>query len=167
MSKFFAASDEEESEKETDDEGSDDGSESESDEEDAEHNKVDVKTADTKPKGMAAFMKDADDDDSDEEDKVRVVRSQRDKKWEQLNDAVTELKGLVKAEDWVKASASFDNINKMFAKAATLVAKEGVPEFYFRLLVDLEIESGASFGSMLPRDGSFLCSPSLVTLASR
>ena len=37
-------------------------------------------------------------------------------------------------------AAAFDNVNKMLAKAATLVAKEGIPDFYFKMLILLETE---------------------------
>ena len=34
--------------------------------------------------------------------------------------------------------SSFDNLNKLLAKAAALIAKEGIPTFYFKLLISLE-----------------------------
>ena len=38
----------------------------------------------------------------------------------------------------MKVEASFDALNKQLAKAAALVAKEGIPAFYFKALVLLE-----------------------------
>ena len=100
MSKFFAA---EESSSDDDDEekssgsGSDDDSEEDSEEEsEEEEKKPEVKAADARPKGMAAFMKDADDDSDSDDDSKRVVRSHKDRKWEQMTDAITELKGHLK-----------------------------------------------------------------------
>lgn len=141
MSKFFAqdsSSDEEESKESDDSSSEEEGSSEVESEAESEEQKPEPK-ADAKPKGMAAFLK-GDDSSSDEDDGKRVVRSHRDKKWEQITDAVTELRGHL-GEDWVKVSASFDSINKMLAKAATLVAKEGMPIFYFKLLVLLESET--------------------------
>lgn len=74
--------------------------ESEEDSEDSEEKKP-VEAPKVQPKGAAAFMKGGDSDDSDDDDRKRVVRSHRDKKWDQMVEAVNELKGHVKANDWV------------------------------------------------------------------
>ena len=142
MSKFFsqdsdASSDDDEDKSSSEEESSE---EEESEEEEKKVEKKEV-TADAKPKGMAAFMKDADDDDSSDDDSKRVVRSQRDRKWEQMTEAIAELKVHLKGDDWVKVSGAFDNVNKMLAKAATLIAREGMPAFYFKLLILLEADT--------------------------
>ena len=148
MSKFFKAESESEdddddkdsSEESSSEEDSEEGSEEDSEEEEEEEEKKPEPAAGAKPKGMAAFLK-GDDSDSDSDEGKRVVRSHRDKKWEQMTDAVKDLKGLLKDEEWVKVSNKFDEINKMIVKAATLIAKEGMPTFYFKLLAELEKET--------------------------
>jgi len=135
MSKFFGGEESSEEESSSSDEESD--SEEQSSEEEEEKKPEPAQTA--QPKGMAAFMKtDGGSDDSDDEDKKRVVRSHRDKKWDQMTEAVTELKSQIRADDWVAVNSAFDNLNKLLGKAAQLVAKEGVPAFYFKALVTVE-----------------------------
>merc|ERR1719271_1161521 len=58
-----------------------------------------------------------------------------------MTEAIAELKVHLKGDDWVKVSGAFDNVNKMLAKAATLIAREGMPAFYFKLLIILEADT--------------------------
>ena len=75
--------------------------------------------------------------DSDD-DKKRVVRSHKDKQWDKMEEGAKDVRDQIKQEEWVKVEAAFDNLNKLLAKAAALVAKEGIPPFYFKLLVQIE-----------------------------
>ena len=47
-------------------------------------------------------MKGGDSDSDSDDDKKRVVRSHRDKKWDQMIEAVNELNGHVRSNDWVR-----------------------------------------------------------------
>jgi translation initiation factor 3 subunit C len=63
---------------------------------------VEVPKANAPPRGASAFLKGGDSDSDDDDDKKRVVRSHREKKWEQMQEAVNELKGYIKQADWVR-----------------------------------------------------------------
>ena len=54
-------------------------------------------------KGASAFMKGDDDADSDEDSK-RVVRSHKDKKWDQMTTEISNMKNHIKINDWCAAA---------------------------------------------------------------
>ena len=66
-----------------------------------------------------------------------VVRSARDKKWDNLAQTADSLKNHIKINDWNAVTADFDSLNKQLEKAKQIVAKEGVPTFYFSALIAL------------------------------
>ena len=132
MSRFFANHDESSSSSEEDD--SDASSEVEEEEEEV---KAPAKAATGGASKASAFMKD-DDDSDDDDDSKRVVRSARDKKWDNLAQTADSLKNHIKINDWNAVTADFDSLNKQLEKAKQIVAKEGVPTFYFSALIALE-----------------------------
>ena len=132
MSRFFANQDESSSSSEEDD--SDASSEVEEEEEEV---KAPAKAATGGASKASAFMKD-DDDSDDDDDSKRVVRSARDKKWDNLAQTADSLKNHIKINDWNAVTADFDSLNKQLEKAKQIVAKEGVPTFYFSALIALE-----------------------------
>jgi len=134
MSRFFASGN-----SDSDESSSEDEEEKSSEEEEAEEVAPAAAAKPTLGKGAAAFMKGDDDSDSDD-DKKRVVKSNRDKKWEQMQDMVNDLKNHVKINDWLAISDDFEKLNKLLAKSSMIVAKEGVPAFYFKGLLFLEKE---------------------------
>merc|ERR1719424_28905 len=84
-----------------------------------------------------AFMKgDADSDDDD--DGKRVVRSHKDKRWEQMTETITKMKNSMKNNDWNAVTEDFASLHKLLDKAKQIVAKEGVPTFYFKALLSLD-----------------------------
>ena len=134
MSRFFSAPGDSSSSSEEDEESSD---------EEVQQQMIVPKsgTAGGLKSGAAAFMKGDDDDDSDDDSK-RVVRSHRDKKWDQMREAADEIKNHVKINDWLQISADFDKLNKMLVKAATIVQREGVPSFYLQALLYIDDSLG-------------------------
>ncbi|TPX42426.1 hypothetical protein SeLEV6574_g05610 [Synchytrium endobioticum] len=92
--------------------------------------------------GKARFMKGAaetdSDDDDEEEDVKRVVRSARDKRFEDMRSAVKSLKNASKINDWIAIQNEFDRLNKLHSKAASVILKEGTPRFYIRALIRTE-----------------------------
>jgi translation initiation factor 3 subunit C len=90
---------------------------------------------------VGAFMKGGDDSDSDE-DKKRVVRSHRDKKWDQMTEAVASMKNHIKIHDWLAVTDDFDKLNKLLQKAKAITDKEGIPKFYFQALLHLDTANG-------------------------
>ncbi|EOD08410.1 hypothetical protein EMIHUDRAFT_465598 [Emiliania huxleyi CCMP1516] len=85
----------------------------------------------------SAFMKGGDDSDSDG-DKKRVVRSHRDKRWDQMQEAVASMKNHIKINDWIAVTEDYDKLNKLLQKAKPIVEREGTPTFYFLALAHLE-----------------------------
>ena len=145
MSRFFANQDESSSSSEEDD--SDASSEVEEEEEEV---KAPAKAATGGASKASAFMKD-DDDSDDDDDSKRVVRSARDKKWDNLAQTADSLKNHIKINDWNAVTADFDSLNKQLEKAKQIVAKEGVPTFYFSALIALEDYADAELGAAMKK----------------
>ena len=80
---------------------------------------------------------DADSDDDD--DGKRVVRSHKDKRWEQMTETITKMKNSMKNNDWNAVTEDFASLHKLLEKAKQIVAKEGVPTFYFKALLSLDV----------------------------
>lgn len=77
-------------------------------------------------------------DSSEEEDETRVVRSQKDKKWEILTQHCAKIKNKLKIQDYTSIFAEFEELNKQIIKSDSVIQIEGVPVFYTRTLVRLE-----------------------------
>ncbi|KAJ8245872.1 hypothetical protein GJAV_G00261210 [Gymnothorax javanicus] len=74
----------------------------------------------------------------DEEDTKRVVRSAKDKRFEELTNIIKTIRNAMKIRDMAKCLEEFEQLCRAFLKSKTIVDKEGVPPFYIRLLADLE-----------------------------
>ncbi|XP_041740627.2 eukaryotic translation initiation factor 3 subunit C-like [Coregonus clupeaformis] len=74
----------------------------------------------------------------DEEDTKRVVRSAKDKRFEELTNLIKTIRNAMKIRDMSKCLEEFEQLCRAFLKSKTIVDKEGVPPFYIRLLSDLE-----------------------------
>uniref|UniRef100_A0A8C4XIN3 Eukaryotic translation initiation factor 3 subunit C n=1 Tax=Erpetoichthys calabaricus TaxID=27687 RepID=A0A8C4XIN3_ERPCA len=72
------------------------------------------------------------------EDTKRVVRSTKDKRFEELTNIIKTIRNAMKIRDVSKCLEEFEQLCKAFLKSKTVVDKEGVPTFYIRLLADLE-----------------------------
>lgn len=115
MSRFFAT-------------GSDSESESESSEEEQIPQKAAAITS------AYAFS-------DDEEEAKRVVRSTREKRFEELTDIIKQIKNHKKIKDMSKLLTGFENLTKAFQKAKPVIEKEeggNIPKFFIRSLVELE-----------------------------
>lgn len=137
MSRFFsaaggaAASSDESSSSEDD---SENDSETEQEVEEA------PKPAASGPKPAAnAFMKTGDADSDSDDDGKRVVRSHKDKRWDQMTETITKMKNSMKNNDWNAVTDDFASLHKLLEKAKQIVAKEGVPLFYFKALLSLDV----------------------------
>eukprot|EP00966_Prymnesium_polylepis_P191426 4436331-Prymnesium_polylepis.1 len=53
-------------------------------------------------------------------------------------EAISQLKNDMKINDWNALEKTFSSLEKMLAKAHQLVAKEGIPVFYFKALIMVE-----------------------------
>ncbi|TSK14503.1 Eukaryotic translation initiation factor 3 subunit C [Bagarius yarrelli] len=74
----------------------------------------------------------------DEEDTKRVVRSAKDKRFEELTNLIKTIRNAMKIRDMAKCLEEFEQLCRAFLKSKAIVDKEGVPKFYIRLLADLE-----------------------------
>ncbi|XP_034070478.1 eukaryotic translation initiation factor 3 subunit C isoform X3 [Gymnodraco acuticeps] len=74
----------------------------------------------------------------DEEDTKRIVRSAKDKRFEELTNLIKTIRNAMKIRDMSKCLEDFEQLCRAFLKSKTIVDKEGVPPFYIRLLADLE-----------------------------
>uniref|UniRef100_A0A3B3ZP48 Eukaryotic translation initiation factor 3 subunit C n=1 Tax=Periophthalmus magnuspinnatus TaxID=409849 RepID=A0A3B3ZP48_9GOBI len=74
----------------------------------------------------------------DEEDTKRVVRSAKDKRFEELTNLIKTIRNAMKIRDMSKCLEEFEQLCRAFTKSKNIVDKEGVPSFYIRLLADLE-----------------------------
>ncbi|XP_025093059.1 eukaryotic translation initiation factor 3 subunit C-like isoform X2 [Pomacea canaliculata] len=74
----------------------------------------------------------------DEEDARRIVRSEKDKRYEELRDIIKTLKNHKKIKDMASVLTDFESLGRAYDKARKVVDKEGIPRFYLRCLVELE-----------------------------
>ncbi|XP_074023372.1 eukaryotic translation initiation factor 3 subunit C-like [Numenius arquata] len=74
----------------------------------------------------------------DEEDTKRVVRSAKDKRFEELTNLIKTIRNAMKIRDVTRCLEEFELLGRAFGKAKSVVDKEGVPRFYLRILADLE-----------------------------
>ncbi|RXG59277.1 Eukaryotic translation initiation factor 3 subunit C [Armadillidium vulgare] len=103
-------------------------SESESSSDSEEYNK--------EPVGISAFTF-----SDEEEDQKRIVRSAKEKRYEELNNIIKNIKNYKKNRDMSSLLTSFEDLCKAYQKALNVVKKEEggkIPGFFLRCLVDLE-----------------------------
>ena len=85
------------------------------------------------------FLKKTGGDDSDsEEDSKTVIRSARDKRYEEMRTRVSAIQNAVAINDWVSIQAEFDKLQKQLLKFDVTIKREGIPRFYIRTLTGLQ-----------------------------
>ncbi|GAB7351424.1 hypothetical protein MBLNU459_g2091t1 [Dothideomycetes sp. NU459] len=148
MSRFFygsdssseGSSDEEElySEEETTEKAAAESSseeESDSDEDDSDSDSSDDEGGKT---GASRFLREASDDsETDEEDKVTVVKSAKDKRFDELEGTIRLIENAEKINDWGVISDNFDKLNRQLP---TLMRDSNgkAPKMYIKTIADLE-----------------------------
>ncbi|KAG0376864.1 Translation initiation factor 3 subunit c [Mortierella sp. AD032] len=138
MSRFFRAgeSDSDETESDYSEELSNSESEDHSDSDSDDSSSDDDEAA--KKTGRGRLFEGAFSDSESEDDTVRVVRSAKDKRFEEIEQAVNSMANGQKINDWVSAQNEFDRANKGLQKAAGIISQTGVPKFYIKAVADLE-----------------------------
>lgn len=76
--------------------------------------------------------------DDDDEDTKRVVRSQKDKRFDEISTITKQLKNHKKIKDMSKILSEFENLGRAFTKAKAVIDKEGIPISFIKCLVELE-----------------------------
>jgi len=74
----------------------------------------------------------------DEDDTKRVVKSAKDKRFENLQNTIKVIRNSMKITDIAKIETEYQNLTKEYEKAKVVVSKEGIPNFFIKLLCDLE-----------------------------
>jgi translation initiation factor 3 subunit C len=79
--------------------------------------------------------------EDEEEDVKRVVRSAKEKRFEELQNLIKQARNHKKNKDLAKVLAGFEEISRAYIKAKTVIEKEGdrsVPRLYVRYLTELD-----------------------------
>jgi len=122
-SKFFtkgSSSESEESQEEIEDSG--------------EGTKEDVKIPSKFQKGV----KGEESSEEEETQEKRIVRSTRDKRFEEITTTIGQLRNHIKINDWNSIHNDFEKLNKQIDKTKQIIQKEGIPRIYIKALVMLE-----------------------------
>ena len=141
----FMYSESEYSSEEDDDEYSDDDSEEDSsdedgsDEDEEEENEANEESA---PARRSRFLMVSDSED-DEEGVGRVVKSQKEKAWDEIISIISLINDSIFNDDWNGANINFDRLSKQATKTARL----GLPPQFFTFLNALETEHMAEMSA--------------------
>ncbi|KAI8983873.1 eukaryotic translation initiation factor 3 subunit 8 N-terminus-domain-containing protein [Pilobolus umbonatus] len=135
MSRFFRSTSDTESDSDSSDNESMYSHFSEDYESDAEDQKVE-----TEEKGKNRFLvgvSDSDDSD-DESNKKRQAKSQKDKRYEEMEAAVKAIENGQKNNDWNLISSEFEKLTTTISRATTGFNAIAFPKFYIKTMVELD-----------------------------
>ncbi|KZF22721.1 eukaryotic translation initiation factor 3 subunit EifCc [Xylona heveae TC161] len=140
MSRFFHAGDSSSESSSSDEEElyseEEEQSEEESSEEEEGSEVSSESESDDGRTGAARFMRDvSDSEESEDEDKVTIVKSAKDKRLEELEGTVRLIDNAKKINDWAVISTEFDKMNRQIPK---LLQSGPIPRLYIKSIADLE-----------------------------
>ncbi|KAI9594614.1 eukaryotic translation initiation factor 3 subunit 8 N-terminus-domain-containing protein [Syncephalis fuscata] len=127
MSRFFRGSDSE-SESSSSNSSSSSSSEYSSDEESSQNEISEEEQSSS----------DYSDSESEDEDVKRVVRSAKDKRFEEMRTCVNKIESARRTNNWVLLATEFDKLTKTVTKSQNVIKQTGIPSFFTRALVSIE-----------------------------
>jgi translation initiation factor 3 subunit C len=140
MSRFFQASDsssEESSEEElySEEEASQD---EESSSEEESENDSDDSDSDDEAGGANRFLRDASEsEESDDEDRVKSLKSAKDKRFDELEATIKQMENALKINDWQVVNSEYNKLNRLVP--GLIKQNDGrVPKLYIKAVADLE-----------------------------
>lgn len=69
---------------------------------------------------------------------MRVVKSQKDRAWDGIKDAISRIRNARKNSDWPQIQDEFETANRLIEKSKMLIMRDGLPKFYIKMLAEVE-----------------------------
>ncbi|KAK4993666.1 Translation initiation factor 3 subunit c [Elasticomyces elasticus] len=118
---------------------SDESSSESSDKEDEEDDGESSSDEEGGKTGASRFLREASEEsESDEEDKVTVVKSAKDKRYDELEGIIRLIENAEKIGDWSVISDQFDKLNQKLPQVQNAVGSTKTPKMYVKTVADLE-----------------------------
>lgn len=108
-------------------------SDSDSSSEESSDSSVEEQVQKIAPKKKKAII-----EDSESEEENRVVKTLKDKRFDELRDIIKKARNTRKNNDLNASLNLFQDFNKAFVKSQKVIEKEGTPRFYVRELYEIE-----------------------------